>query len=329
VADSVILAGDVGATKTILGLFSSDNGRPALISRRTFQSYAYDGLAAMVREFVPHGNRVAAACFGVAGAVIGDAADVTNLSWLVKAQTLARELQLERVSLINDLVATGYGISSLKAEELLMLNEGRKVEAANAAVIAAGTGLGECILHWNGQHYTPIATEAGHSDFAPHDETTLELTRYLRRRGLIVSVEQVVSGPGLLNIYSFLRDAGGVQETPEIGEKIRAGDAAVITQAALAGTCQLCGRTLDIFISTYGAEAGNLALRGLALGGIYLAGGIAPKIAHRLKEGLFMKAFVNKDRQSAMLSQIPVRVILNENTPLFGAVRYLLEQKSA
>jgi glucokinase len=253
---------------------------------------------------------------------------VTNLAWPLHAQTLAADLQIQKVSLINDLVAMGYGIASLAEEDFLVLNPGQPVARANAAVIAAGTGLGECTLYWDGQRYVPLPAEAGHADFAPYDETSLELVRHLRRENLFASVEHVLSGPGLLNIYNFLRTRGELRETPEIGEKIRTGDsAAVITQAALAGKCKLCARTLDIFVSAYGAEAGNLALRSLALGGIYLGGGIARKIGSWLQGGLFMKAFVNKDRQVAMLAQIPVRVILRESTPLFGAVSYLMQRE--
>jgi glucokinase len=322
----MILAGDVGATKTILGLFSSDNGRPSLISQRTFRSAAYKGLAAMVHEFLPQGNGAVAACFGVAGPVVNGAAEVTNLSWFVEAKTLATDLQLERVSLINDIVAIGYGVSALRENDFLVLNQGSNVGPANAAVIAAGTGLGECALYWDGKRHVPIASEAGHSDFAPYDEISTDFVRYLHGKGLFSNVEQVLSGPGLFHIYSFLRDTSGLPETTDIAEAMRTEDsAAVIVRAASAGQCKLCVRTLEMFVSAYGAEAGNLALRTVAVGGIYLAGGIAGRILGHLQDGRFMRSFMNKDRQSSLLSQIPVRVILNENTPLLGAVRYLVQ----
>jgi len=324
---SMILAGDVGATKTILGLFSSGNGRPTLVSQRTFRSAAYKGLAAMVHEFLPQGNNAVAACFGVAGPVVNGAAEVTNLSWFVEAKTLASDLKLERVSLINDIVAIGYGVSALRENDFLVLNQGSNVGPANAAVIAAGTGLGECALYWDGKRHIPIASEAGHADFAPYDEISTELIRYLHGKGLFSHVEQILSGPGLFNIYCFLRDTSGIPETTEIAEALCAEDpAAVIVRAASAGQCRLCVRTLEIFVSAYGAEAGNLALRTVAVGGIYLAGGIARRILGNLQDGCFMKWFVNKDHQSALLSQIPVRIILNENTPLFGAVHYLAQR---
>jgi glucokinase len=328
VESNVILAGDVGATKTILGLFSSEsgNGQPSLISRKTFRSAAYKGLAPMVKEFLPRGEKTVAACFGVAGPVIDGSAEVTNLSWFEEAKVLASELQVERVSLINDVVAIGYGVTALGESDFLLLNRGRNGKPANAAVIAAGTGLGECALYWDGNRHIPVASEAGHSDFAPYDAISTDLVRYLHGKGLFSNVEQVLSGPGLLNIYSFLRETSGIPEKTEIAEAMRLEDpAAVIVRAASNGECQLCVRTLEIFVSAYGAEAGNLALRTVAVGGIYLAGGIAGRILRNLQNGRFMESFVNKDHQASLLSQIPVRIIQNENTPLFGAVRYLLQ----
>ncbi len=321
---SVILAGDVGGTKTILGLFSADKGQPSLLSRRTFRSAAYPGLTEIVREFLPQGNKTVAACFGVAGPVIDGSAEVTNLSWFVEAKKLAADLQVERVSLINDIVAIGYGVAALQEKDFLVLNQGRNAGPANAAIIAAGTGLGECTLYWDGKRHVPVASEAGHSDFAPYDETSDQFVHYLRGKGLFTNVEQILSGPGLVNVYAFLRDTSGIYETTEVVEAMRGEDpAAVIVRVALEGKCELCVRTVEFFVSAYGAEAGNLALRTVAIGGIYLAGGIAGRILPSLRTGKFMQWFVNKDRQSALLSQIPVRIILNENTPLFGAACYL------
>ena len=321
--ESVILAGDVGATKTVLGLFSASNGHPSLLSQQTFRSSAHSGLSDIVREFLPQSSRVKVACFGVAGPVIDGVGEVTNLSWTVKARTLASDLHIERVSLINDLVATGYGVANLSDKDLLVLNEGHAADVANAAVIAAGTGLGECILYRDGRGYVPLPTEAGHADFAPYDEITLELTGYLRRKTGAACVEQVVSGPGLVNIYRFLCEKEDVGESSDI---LNAEDpAAAIAHTALENRCELCNRALDIFVAAYGAESGNLALRSLAVGGIYLAGGIAPKIYDRLQSGGFMKAFVHKEKQSELLARVPVHVILNEHLPLLGAVRYLTQ----
>ena len=320
--DSVILAGDVGASKTVLGLFSANGGRPELISQKTFRSAAHSGLAPIVREFLPQSSRVKVACFGVAGPVIDGVGEVTNLSWTVQARSLSSDLQIEKVALINDLVATGYGVASLREDDLLVLNQGQSVAHANAAIIAAGTGLGECTLYREGRGYIPLPSEAGHADYAPHDEITLDLSRYLRQKTGSACVEQVVSGPGLVNIYLFLRSRDS-SETADFSQN--EDPAAAIAHAALENRSKLCVRALDIFVSAYGAEAGNLALRSVAVGGIYLAGGIAPKIRTSLQKEGFMQAFVNKEKQSGLLSQVPVYVILNENLPLLGAARYLTQ----
>ncbi len=323
----MILVGDVGGTKTNLGLFSCHNGRTDLIARRTFASTAYEGLPAMVAEFLPDRKQVRSACFGVAGPVTEGRAEVTNLDWSLASDTLAEELEVGEVTLINDLVATGYGIAALGAEDFLELNKGQDVAPANAVVIAAGTGLGGCILHRTSQGYVPVAAEPGHADFAPFDDLTSELCTYLRRRFGFSNVERILSGSGLFNIYCFLRDAGYEKETPSVVQRMRTHDpAAVITEAAAGGECALCSRALHVFVASYGAEAGNFALRAMAMGGVYLAGGIARKILNPLKSGLFIQTFVNKDRLSAMLARIPVRVILNENAPLFGALRYQLQR---
>lgn len=321
----MILAGDVGATKTMLGLFEASGPHVSLLRQRTFLSSAYSGLAPMLQEFLNGDREIHAACFGVAGPVIGGAAEVTNLSWTVRADTLASDLRIPDVRLINDLIALGHGISSLTDKDFLVLNPGQAVPGANATIIAAGTGLGECTLYCSGTGYIPIPAEAGHADFAPYDDTSLELLAHLRQNGP-VGVELVVSGMGIVNIYDFLRDRAELPESASIKERMANSDpAAVIAQAGATGECLLCARTLQIFVSAYGAEAGNLALRSLALGGIYIGGGIARKLANRLCDGSFMKAFVNKDRQAEMLSRIPVRVIMNENAPLLGAARYLTQ----
>ena len=323
----MILVGDVGGTKTSLGLFSCRNGHTDLVARRTFASTAYSGLQSMVAEFLPDRTQVRGACFGVAGPVTEGRAEVTNLDWSLASDALAEELELHDVTLINDLVATGYGIAALGHEDFLELNKGQDVAPANAVVIAAGTGLGGCILHWTGQGYVPVAAEPGHADFAPYDDLSAEMCTYLRRQFGFSNVERILSGSGLFNIYSFLRDAGYEKETPSIAKRMQDRDpAAVITEAAAAMECALCSRTLHVFVASYGAEAGNFALRAMAMGGVYLAGGIARKILDSLKSGLFIETFVNKDRLSALLARIPVRVILNENAPLFGAVRYQLQR---
>lgn len=325
----MILAGDVGATKTNLGLFARGDGHPALVRSRTFHSADYDGLTAMVKEFLPERRALQGACFGVAGPVTSGTTLITNLEWSLDAAILAAELDLSRVSLINDLVATGYGIASLGEGDFLVLNPGAKVDGANAAIIAAGTGLGECTLYWDGKCHVPVASEAGHADFAPHDDVTSKLHNYLRARYGIANVERALSGPGLVNLYRFLSESGISTGNPAVAERMLTGDAAaVIAQAAALGECDLCAQAIEIFVSIYGSEAGNLALRSVALGGVYLAGGIAHKIQGALSSGRFMEAFVRKDRFAHVLARIPVLVVLNENAPLYGAVSYELQNSA-
>ncbi len=324
----MILAGDVGATKTNLGLFSSDNGRPELIAEKTFRSTQFQGLMPMLDQFVPDRERISAACFGVAGPIVGGKAEVTNLEWLLNARELASQLHIDHVFLINDLVATAYGLRSLGPEDFALLNRGRGDVTGNAALISAGTGLGECILYWDGQRHVPIPSEAGHTDFTPHDELTLDLARYVRKKYGFASTEHVISGPGLLNIYAFLKETGLEKESPSIAGRLSDGDpVAVIAQAAMDGECSLCVRALNVLLESYGAEAGNLALRTLALGGIYVGGGVAVKIRRKMEDGTFMRAFCNKDKLSSVLAEIPVRLILNQKAPLLGAAHYGLRQE--
>jgi glucokinase len=241
----------------------------------------------------------------------------------VDAAELTKALAISEITLINDLEANAYGIDLLEEKDFVILNQGVHDPSGTIAVVSAGTGLGEAVAYWDGSAHHPYASEGGHADFAPRNELETELLLYLRAEHGRVSTERVVSGPGLRNIYRFLRDARHQPETPAVVDAIRAGDpSAAITRAALAGACHLCGQTLDLFISLYGAEAGNVALRSLAIGGIYLGGGIAPKIIERLKGPVFMQAFTAKGRLSPLLETIPVRVILNERTALLGAGRY-------
>ena len=209
--------------------------------------------------------------------------------------TLASDLKLERVSLINDIVAIGYGVGALKGEDFLVLNQGKNLGPANSAIIAAGTGLGECTLYWDGSRHVPVPSEAGHSDFAPYDDLSTELIRYLRNKGLFTNVEQVLSGPGMVNIYSFLRDTSCMVESPDVVQAMRVEDpTAVIARAASEKRCKLCMRTMEVFVCAYGAEAGNLALRTVAVGGIYLSGGISRRILSNLQDGTFVQWFVTK-----------------------------------
>jgi glucokinase len=246
-----------------------------------------------------------------------------NLAWVVDAQQLTRELGLDAVALINDLEANAYGIATLAPEDFVTLNQGAADASGNAAVIAAGTGLAEAGLYWDGTAHRPFATEGGHASFAPSNALQEELFRYLMREYEHISWERLMSGPGLYNIYRFLRDTGRGEEPPWLREQAHQGDPALaISRAALAGTSPLCEQTLDVFVALYGAEADNLALKLMATGGMYIGGGIAPKIMKKPMDTTFMAAFVAKGRLQSLLQDIPVRVILNEKTALLGAARY-------
>jgi len=320
----MILAGDIGGTKTRLALFRLDGNALAEVDEETFPSRAHAGLGEILLAFVAARKaRVAHAGFGIAGPVRDGRCVTTNLPWVVDARDLARDLRIGTASLLNDLEATAYGLAALGPEDLVVLNAGTPDPEGNAAIIAAGTGLGEAGLSWDGAGLRPFATEGGHADFAPTDDLQIDLLRRLMRdRGGHVSWERVLSGPGLYNIYTFLRDTGRGEEAPWLAERLSREDAAaVIAAAALEGRSELCGKALDLFVRLYGSEAGNLALKVMATAGVYVGGGIAPKIVDRLKGRAFMEAFAEKGRMRALLEAMPVRVVLNDRTALLGAAR--------
>jgi len=319
----LVLAGDIGGTSTRLAYFDTSGGKLSPLAEGRFSSQEAAGLEEIVARFaIEQGLKAERACFGIAGPVRQGRVRTPNLPWSVDAAVLAQTLKLPGVQLLNDLEANAYGIDLLTAEDLAVLNPGVPDPTGTIAVVSAGTGLGEALAYWDGSGHRPLPSEGGHADFAPRTELEAELLLYLRAEHGRVSTERVVSGPGLRNIYRFLRDARRQPENPAVVEAMRHGDpSAVITQAALAGTCPLCEQVLDLFVSAYGAEAGNVALRYLAVGGIYLGGGIAPKLIDRLTGPGFMQAFTAKGRLSPLLEDIPVRVILNERTALLGAAR--------
>ena len=319
----LIMAGDIGGTSTRLACFDTERGLTAPVAEGRFSSREAGGLDEIVRHFViEQGLTVERACFGIAGPVWQGKVRTPNLPWTVDGAVLSRTLGIPAVLLINDLEANAYGIPLLQSDDFATLNQGEPDPAGTIAVVSAGTGLGEALAYWDGSAHRPLRSEGGHADFAPRNELEAELLLFLRAEHGRVSTERVVSGPGLRNIYRFLRDSRHLPETPAVTEAMRSGDkSAAITRAALAGECPLCEQTLDLFVSLYGAEAGNVALRTLATGGVYLGGGIAPKIIERLKGPGFMLAFTAKGRLSPLLEKIPVRVILNERTALLGAGR--------
>ena len=319
----MILAGDIGGTKTNVALFQTNGSEVGpVVRQQKFPSAGYNSLEAILKEFIGETKpRIKGACFGIAAPVIEGFAKTPNLNWTVSADSLADLLEIDRVNLINDLEATAHGIPVLNDTQLLTLNSGEATDDGHRALIAAGTGLGMVGIFYRDGHYYPLASEGGHSDFAPHETIEIELLQYLKEKfGRHVSWERVLSGPGLFNVYCFLRDRGYFEEPPWLAEQINSGDkTAAVSTAALTNKSELAVKALDMFVALYGAMAGNLALLMMATGGLYVGGGIAPKISEKLKDGTFMSAFTDKGRLSSVLAGIPVRVILEEKTALFGA----------
>ena len=320
----MILAGDIGGTHARLAFFQSQNGHLTPVAEGVFPSRDHSGLDEIVGQFVARQSlRPDVACFGVAGPVRNGKVETSNLPWTVEASRLAGELHLPSTMLINDLEANAWGIASLGAQDQVALNRVKGMPVGNQGVISAGTGLGEAGLFWNGNGYEIFASEGGHCDFAPRTELEIELLRYLVARFGHVSFERIVSGPGLVNVYNFLRDTHRGEEPQWLTDDLAQGDqAATISRAAVAGKSVLAEHALDLWISIYGAEAGNLALKLMATGGVFLGGGIAPKIVSKLSGPLFMQAFVSKGRLQPLLESIPVKVITNDKIALFGAARY-------
>ena len=322
---NLVLAGDIGGTKTNLALFSVHGEKLHSESQHNFPSKRYSGLIPVVQEFLAGGDHaIDAACFGIAGPVVDGKVKTPNLPWMINATELRRTVKLDCVDLLNDLEAAAYGIFTLENDEFFTLNEGVMRQAGNKALIAAGTGLGQAILYDDRHHFHPLASEGGHGDFAPRNELEIELLRHLIARFGHVSYERVLSGPGLLNIYRFLKEGRGLEEPAWLTERLAAADdpSAVISQTALAKEAEICVEALNLFVAVYGAEAGNLALRAKAVRGFYVGGGIAPKILDKLKDGTFMKAFVDKGRYTDLLAATRVQVVLNPQAALRGAAYY-------
>jgi glucokinase len=318
----MILAGDIGGTNARLAYFQPQNGHLQLVSERVFPSREYSELGDIVSKFLSDSTtRPEVACFGVAGPVHNGRVEVSNLPWVIEQSRLAKQIKLPATLLINDLEANAWGIGALGSQDLVPLNH-VVPSNGNQAVIAPGTGLGEAGLFWNGSQHQVFACEGGHADFAPQGDLQIELLRFLARRHGHVSYERALSGPGLVNIYEFLREKGCGVEPSEFAAQLSHGDAAaLISHAAMEGTNPLAERALDLWVSVYGAEAGNLALKTMAAGGVFLGGGISPKILPKLTGPLFMNAFLEKGRLRALLESIPVQVITNDKTALLGAAR--------
>jgi glucokinase len=311
----VILAGDIGGTKSNLALFVLQEGKLRKLRQQRFPSRDYDGLEAVVHEFLSAAPvPVTAAAFGIAGPVSNNRVQATNLPWTVDGEALRDALRAP-VVLLNDLEAAGWGLPQLERDQFLVLQAGTPLETANRAILAPGTGLGEAILFWDGRRHVPSATEGGHADFAPRNDTEIELLRFLKRRFVSVSFETVVSGSGFLLIHEFFDPE---LRHPEF-DRPEEDPAPAITRRSREGSCAVCRKTVDLWVSLCGAEAGNLALKALARGGVYIAGGIVPKILDEVKAGGFVRAFQEKSKFQSLLQQIPIYVVLDEDLPLVGA----------
>jgi len=325
----MILAGDIGGTKTVLALINQNNdGSVSCEVEQTFASGEFQNFDDILDLFLLNRGAVSAACFGVAGPVIQQRCQTTNLPWILDSVQLKYKLGTDRVKLLNDLEAMALGMLHLQAQDFLELNPNAQEQVGNVAVIAAGTGLGEAILHWDGQQYHPMATEGGHSDFAPQNDQQDSLLSFLR--GLYpdhVSYERILSGAGFSQLYDFLAADHFAEPCPAVPAVDYAHSngidrSAVISRLGVDGENDLCAEVVRLFVEIYGAEAGNLALNSLATGGVFIGGGIGPKIRSALESGGFMQAFTAKGRFYSMLDKVSVKLALNPRTPLLGAMHY-------
>lgn len=315
-----ILAGDIGGTKTSLAVFEVNGTKLEMQTLEKYPSQKYGSLDEIVRQFVEsQDTQCEWASFGIAGPVRNGRAETTNLPWMIDAQQLSEDIGFRKVWLMNDLEANAWGISALEEKDFCVLSEGKPDPNGNASIISAGTGLGQAGMYWNGEQHRPFASEGGHSDFAPHSDLEIDLLHYLKQRYAHVSWERVVSGMGLVNIFEFLTHHRRSKTPTWLVEQMEEGDqAAAISKAANDKTCPICSETLELFIHLYGVEAGNQALKIMSTGGVYLGGGIAPKNLDLFRKGTFLKSFRAKGRMESLMQDIPVKVILNDLTALYG-----------
>jgi glucokinase len=327
----MILAGDIGATHSRVAAFNNEGNKLPLVVEKIYDSQEHGGLAEIITHFVrSEGIPVHSACFGVAGPVRHGKSKISNLPWTIDSRELAKQLKLQTVGLINDLEAYAYGMDALESKDFVSLQEGADDAEGNTAVISAGTGLGQAGLVWDGFRHVPFASEGGHTDFAPRNEIEVELLRYLLKKHDRVSYERVLSGPGIKSIYEFLRDTKRAEEPKWLEEqmKVAKDQPALISQLALENKAPICDQTLSIFVSVYGGEAGNCALKFMSTGGMYIGGSIAAKILPKMKDDAFLKAFREKGRMQNLLEEMPVKVVLNDDAGLLGAARSALIQKA-
>jgi len=327
----MILVGDIGATRTRLAAYQAEGTRLDCVVQKTYASQEYGGLADILPLFIRgEGIAVHSACFGVAGPVRAGRSKISNLPWTIDSRELAKQLKLNSVGLLNDLEAYAYGIDALESKDFVAISEGSEDAEGNRAVISARTGLGVAGLYWDGFRHHPFACEGGHADFAPTNDLQTELRAYLQKKYGRVSCERILSGPGIRNIYEFLRDTRKAEEPEWLRDQLHAAHdpSPVISQLGLEGKAAICEQTLALFVSIFGAETGNCALRYMTGGGIFIGGIIAAKLVSKMKGTTFMEAFLDKGRMEALLKDMPVKIILNDDCGLIGAARYTLVQKA-
>jgi glucokinase len=328
---TMILAGDIGGTRTRLAAFETEGSKLKCVVEKTYPSQDHSGLAEIVTDFVKsEGIPVHSACFGVAGPVRGGRSKISNLPWTIDSRELAQQLKLDSVGLINDLEAYAYGVDALESKDVVALSEGSEHADGNRAVISARTGLGVAGLYWDGFRHHPFACEGGHTDFAPRNELEVELFRYVLKKHGHVSSERILSGPGIKTIYDFLRDTKKAEEPSWLKEQmISTHDApALISKTVLENKAPICDQTMSIFVSAYGAKAGDYALNFMSTGGIFVCGIIAARNLPKMKDPVFMESFLSKGRMRGLLQDMPVKVVLNDDCGIMGAARYTLIQKA-
>jgi glucokinase len=327
----MILVGDIGGTRTRLAAFQTEGSRLECVVQKSYPSQEHEGLPEILPDFVRgQGIPVHSACFAVAGPVRNGRSKISNLPWTIDSRELATQLRLDKVGLLNDLESYAYGIDALESKDFTTLSEGSEETEGNRAVISAKTGLGMAGLFWDGFRHHPFACEGGHADFAPRNEVEMDLLSYLQKKHGRISYERILSGPGIRNIYEFLRDTKVAEEPAWLKDEIAASHdvSATIAGAATGGKAQICEKTMEIFVNVFGAETGNCALRYMTTGGIFIAGIIAVKNVERMKAPSFMQALLDKGRMGTLLREMPVKVILNDDCGLIGAARCTLVQKA-
>jgi glucokinase len=327
----MILAGDIGGTRTRFAAFETQGSKLNCVTEKTYASQEHDGLAEILSDFIKtEGIPVHSACFGVAGPVREGRSKISNLPWTIDARELAQQLKLDSVGLLNDLEAYAYGIDALESKDLVTLRAGAEHAEGNRAVISARTGLGVAGLYWDGFRHHPFACEGGHTDFAPRNELEMELFRYVLKKHGHVSSERVLSGPGIKTIYDFLRDTKKAEEPAWLKEEMgKTHDVpALISKAAHEGRAPICDQTMSLFVAAYGAKAGDYALNLMSTGGVFICGIIAARNLSKMKEPIFIESFLSKGRLRGLLEDMPVKIVLNDDCGLMGSARYTLVQKA-